>query len=217
LKQIFQCESMTLLCEGHFRIIFMNILMFIFSHNVFRKDPELYNERISRDIRHLAVRIASTIESPEQLTQFCQENGGFKPLFECIHEGALLFNGNSYDLADYTRVPSKEILTKEKLEKEEIFSAASSACKALRDLSNLSQDVASVLTDSALQMNITKENKGEITLIDDLVSLLRYVNKYEKASQRLSSIVRLDKNSGLKNVLQRLSKWLFIEGSLCFL
>lgn len=168
------------------------------------KDPELYNERISRDIRHLAVRIASTIESPEQLTQFCQENGGFKPLFECIHEGALLFNGNSYDLADYTRVPSKEILTKEKLEKEEIFSAASSACKALRDLSNLSQDVASVLTDSALQMNITKENKGEITLIDDLVSLLRYVNKYEKASQRLSSIVRLDKNSGLKNVLQRL-------------
>ena len=48
--------------------------------------PEHYDHRISRDIRHLAVSIATNVEDIREWRLFCQENGGIRPLLECIGE-----------------------------------------------------------------------------------------------------------------------------------
>ena len=182
-------------------------------------DLYLHHDRIRRDIRHLAVRIASTIESPEQWTEFCNENGGFEPLFECIQESAFSMNFNSYDLADYTRSTTDFTKTNNKqhyfesymkqnkgiMEKEEIYTASCTACKALRDLCALSPDVAAVVTDNFIKFDQQMELKNERTLFCDLVILLKYNSDYEKTYQRISALVPLDKGGSL-NMLRRRGK-----------
>ena len=48
--------------------------------------PEHYDHRIGRDIRHLAVSIATNVENIREWRLFCQENGGLRHLLECIGE-----------------------------------------------------------------------------------------------------------------------------------
>jgi len=48
--------------------------------------PEHYKDRIGRDIRHLAVSIANNVAEIREWRLFCQEQGGLRPLFECIGE-----------------------------------------------------------------------------------------------------------------------------------
>lgn len=55
-------------------------------------EPEHYDTRISRDIRHLAVSIATNVEDIWEWRLFCQEKGGLKPLLECIGEPDRLFS-----------------------------------------------------------------------------------------------------------------------------
>ena len=169
-------------------------------------DANLYRD-IDRDIRYLAVRIASTVETPEELSQFCRENGGFQRLFECIHESALSMSTNSYDLADHTRKPSNELQTKGMMEKEEIFAVACTACKALRDLCGLSPEIASIITDTALQLDIQKAKNNERTLIDDLVALLKYNNDFEKRSKRISALNPLDGGNNFNLLRSRRGKF----------
>jgi len=132
--------------------------------------PEHYFERISRDMRHLAVSIASSIETVDQWRTFCQQgNGGLMPLLECIREGARYINlqknqqqqssgstsrntkQDSYfsSSSSYQLGGSAAFLEQH----EESFMAACSACRALRDLCAVSPELSAVITDGILRAN----------------------------------------------------------------
>lgn len=123
--------------------------------------------KISRDIRYMAVRIASTITSTDLWTIFVKENGGFIPLFETIRE-TNTFTRTKFPSSDstthqrqqysYSQQPRYQYpqlslteIRRANEQKEEDLSMATSAFKSLRDLCALSPDLAAVVTDSILQ------------------------------------------------------------------
>ena len=145
---------------------------------------EHYNGRIGRDMRHLAVSIASCINSVEEWQIFCQQStDGLEPLIECIREGA-----------ESIRDGSNSALRR----REEDFRVASSACRVLRDLCALSLDLAAVITDGLLRANADYKSKGGYTLMDDMCTLLRQSDDF------------LDNNASKKSAQgskRRLFRW----------
>jgi len=147
---------------------------------------EHYNGRIGRDMRHLAVSIASCIDSVEEWQLFCQQStGGLEPIIDCIREGAesvregspsspLSSGSDDRDLVSPTGNTRKSSLTR----KEEDFQVATRACKVLRDLCALSLDLAAVITDGLLRANAAYKSKGEHTLMDDMCTILRQADDF---------------------------------------
>eukprot|EP00980_Cylindrotheca_fusiformis_P007253 scaffold1525_cov142-Cylindrotheca_fusiformis.AAC.53 len=131
--------------------------------------PEHYDERIGRDMRHLAVSIASCVDDVSDWVNVCNEfqpTGGMVPLIQCIREGATAIRKNRDDAQMSDLVESKY---------EETFIAASTACRALRDLCALNMDLAAVITDSLLRANTACAKEGS-SLLSDLVTLLQYAH-----------------------------------------
>jgi hypothetical protein len=156
---------------------------------------EHYNGRIGRDMRHLAVSIASCIDSVEEWQLFCQQStGGLEPLIECIREGAeSIREGSSpsstqqqqQPFSDDTAIDSSSSSSAYNYKKgltrtEENFQVASSACRALRDLSGLSQDLAAVITDGVLRANASYMSNGDeqYSLMDDMCTILRQSDEF---------------------------------------
>ena len=133
--------------------------------------PDHYEERIGRDMRHLAVSIASCIDDPTEWRLFCvqmQPTGALMPLVDCIREGAKEIRKRQQE----TEEDEPFIIVE-----EERFLAASSACRALRNLCALSLDLAAVITDGLLRANAAYQ--GE--LMNDLCTLLKYADDNDAA------------------------------------
>mmetsp|Transcript_1393 Transcript_1393/g.2638 ORF Transcript_1393/g.2638 Transcript_1393/m.2638 type:complete len:972 (+) Transcript_1393:218-3133(+) len=156
--------------------------------------PEHYNDRIGRDMRHLAVSIAASIDKPSQWKLFFDEGGGVLPLLECIRDGARSVEQSLPDFLDDEDVDGTNILIEQH---EASFAAACTACRALRDLSALSKDFAAVVTDDILTVNarwstcVVEGRSGYDCstggLISDLLTLLKHANEagtFTKAPRR---------------------------------
>ncbi|EED90234.1 predicted protein [Thalassiosira pseudonana CCMP1335] len=109
--------------------------------------PEHYEDRIGRDMRHLGVSIAATIDKPWQWKLFFDEGGGVLPLLECIRDGARSVEKGGADFVDGDIEGTSSLMEQH----EASFAAACTACRALRDLSALSKDFAAVVTDDILK------------------------------------------------------------------
>ncbi|KAL7500826.1 hypothetical protein ACHAWT_009002, partial [Skeletonema menzelii] len=149
--------------------------------------PEHYKNRIGRDMRHLAVSIAASIDQPWQWKLFFDEGGGVLPLLECIRDGARSVEKGRAD-GDVEGTANSQQLLLEQQQNEVSFAAACTACRALRDLSALSKDFAAVVTDDILRVNeqwstCVVEGDGYDCysggLISDLLILLRHANEAE--------------------------------------
>lgn len=127
--------------------------------------PEHYSERIDRDKRLLAIGIAESVDEPWQWRRFCDEKGGIKSLLKTIQNGANYFVKNDQQGSEF-------LLLLE--EYEETFLAACNACRALRDLCAISDDVRAVMTDEILRANAASGNNA---LMKDFSSLLRHADE----------------------------------------
>jgi hypothetical protein len=148
--------------------------------------PEHYRDRMGRDMRHLAVSIASSVEDAAQWRLFCQQqrSGGLMPLVECIHEGARLMreqqagrrsaSATAMDLLDDDHAPQFTKLLQQHSYYEESFLAASSACRVLRDLCAISPEMSAVMTDGLLRANIAYSKQGDFpsSLMTDFCTML---------------------------------------------
>jgi hypothetical protein len=155
--------------------------------------PEHYEKQIGRDMRHLAVSIASCVDDVAEWRLFCEQStGGLMPLVQCIRDGATsiregreispstsdylvpnIGSGGSSSSSSSSGTSSNSGISL----KEESFLVASSACRALRDLCALSQDLAVVITDGLLRANSGYEETGNYSLMDDISTLLRYADE----------------------------------------
>jgi hypothetical protein len=179
--------------------------------------PSQYFDRISRDMRHLAVSIASSIENVDQWRTFCQEgNGGLMPLLECIREGARNINMQKQQLQQLRN--KKAFVFLEQQQQEETFMAACTACRALRDLCAVSPELSAVITDGILRANAaysttttSTRHRSELfnieeedddgkssthnrqthqtgnNLMHDFMTMLRFANEYSEPTERKSS------------------------------
>ena len=151
--------------------------------------PEHYEKRLGRDMRHLGVSIAASIDKPWQWKLFFDEGGGVLPLLECIRDGARSVEKGKADFiggdADGTAILMEQ--------HEASFAAACTACRALRDLSALSKDFSAVVTDDILKVNdqwstCVVEGEGYDCssggLVSDLLFLLKYANEGETDARR---------------------------------
>jgi predicted acylesterase/phospholipase RssA len=133
--------------------------------------PEHYRNRIGRDLRHLAVTIASATETPEQWRAFCQEGGGLYPLLETVREGA-------------ARLRAQVQLGKdERDESDVLLVAACHACRALRDVAAISPEVAAVLTDGVLRANAAWEGG----LLSGLTTCLTFARDFSESGPSSST------------------------------
>ena len=149
--------------------------------------PDHYKERIGRDMRHLGVSIASSVQEIEEWREFCQEphRSGIIPLVECIQEGARSIRNRrdeSLRVSDYVQT-----------QYEESFLAASSSCRALRDLCALSPEVSAVITDCILRANTACEREHETSLMDDFCTILKYAHDNSEYDYKRSGFWRRKK------------------------
>lgn len=130
------------------------------------------------------VSIAASIDKPWQWKLFFDEGGGVLPLLECIRDGARAVEQGQLDFLD----GDVEGVNSLKEQHEASFSAACTACRALRDLSALSKDFAAVVTDDILRVNTqwstcVLEGSGYDCssggLVSDLLILLKHANEAE--------------------------------------
>ena len=167
--------------------------------------PEHYLGRIGRDMRMLALKIVASTESVGQWRVFCQENAGLYPILETIREGARSIHQQQTlkkkrkkkrrrrlsEQLQQDQSPEQELqqpwlgvvgigVTGDVLDQEQIFRAACSACRAVRDLCAISPEVAAVVTDTVLRANAAWHGG----LMDDFCTMLRYANEYTE--QRVS-------------------------------
>ncbi|KAL3938834.1 MAG: hypothetical protein SGBAC_006335 [Bacillariaceae sp.] len=149
--------------------------------------PEHYQDRIGRDLRQVAVSIATSVNSVEEWVNVCQEMqpyGGLAPLIDCIVEGA--------SMVRLKHKKNRRLVDDPLVEQEEAFAAASTACRALRDLCALNSDLASVITDGLLRANaglIHREGSSS-SLLQDLVTLLQYAHDSSGPNGELPRISR---------------------------
>ena len=146
----------------------------------YRREKSL-TDRMDRDLRHLAVNIAASIETVDQWRLFCQERGGLYPLLETIRQGA-----RALAQQESNKTKRKKTLWRGRKEGkllEESFVAACIACRAIRDICALSPEVAAVVTDGILRANAVW--KGG--LMGDFCAFLKYANDYKETSSSLSS------------------------------
>jgi hypothetical protein len=127
-------------------------------------------EKVSDDQAELALSIASTIETPEQWIEFCENVGGLKPILQFIHSVAEEIKSGRPNEKDGIHLLKPEDLDR--------FSTACSSCKTLRDLCAKDQYWASAITDEILALN----ESG--TIVSDLVLLLKNANEAERISSR---------------------------------
>ena len=165
--------------------------------------PEHYEKRIGRDMRQLAVSIAACIDDAEEFQTYCRQiRGGVYPLLECIREGADAIRQRGKhlqgDSTSSTSYVSAELGVSSHY--EERFLAASSACRALRDLCGISSDLAVVITDTLLRANA---NKKESNITEDLVTILQYAHEADisvstRSRKRRLSLRRRNESSKWK-------------------
>lgn len=152
-------------------------------------DPE-HTDRIGRDMRHLAVSIASSVDSTSQWRRFCEEGGGLVPMLQCIRDGALSVAEGGADIYDEDS-ESFSVFTPQH---EESFMVACTACRALRDICAISPEISAVITegilraDAAWSMSVPNGGGGKDCssggLISDLVILLKHANESERFYRR---------------------------------
>lgn len=152
-------------------------------------DPE-HTDRIGRDMRHLAVSIASSVDSTSQWRVFCEEGGGLVPMLQCIRHGALSVEEGGADIYDEDS-ESFSVFTPQH---EESFMVACTACRALRDICAISPEISAVITegilraDAAWSMSVPNGGGGKDCssggLISDLVILLKHANESERFYRR---------------------------------
>jgi hypothetical protein len=144
-------------------------------------------------MQHLAVSIASNVDSTDKWRLFCDDGGGLSPLLECIREGA-----NSVAEGRQTAVDADgyvDDLMQISPQEEESFLAACTACRALRDICALSPSISAVITegilraDAASAMKVPNSNpEAKACLsggyISNLVTLLRHANEAEVLQTR---------------------------------
>jgi len=138
---------------------------------------EHYEKRIGRDMRQLAVSIAACIDDAEDYQIYCQQiRGGIYPLIECIREGADAIRHRGKSRHGESPSPSSYVSPNLGVSNqyEERFLAASSACRALRDLCGISSDLSAVITDTLLRANA---NKKASNLTEDLVAILQFAHE----------------------------------------
>ena len=171
-----------------------------------------HTARIEKDMRHLAVSIASTIEDAEQWKTFMEDGGGVLPLLECIRDGAKEIEKGPWekDVRDEGMVGLVE-------KREEAFAAACTACKTLRDLCAISKPFASIITDSILRADVAwstpVQNKDEQTnfeggIISNLITLLRFSQEADLLYNRRSrqQKIRALRNKGVQRLGNRKQK-----------
>jgi hypothetical protein len=178
-----------------------------------------HTERIEKDMRHLAVSIASTIEDAEQYKTFCEDGGGLLPLLECIRDSAdEIVRGQNVSLMNEKEGIEAGAMMVGLVEKrEEAFAAACTACKTLRDLCAISKPFAAIVTDSILRVDETwstsveqvdGQTKLEGGLISNLGTLLQFSqqadNLYTPRSRR--ERLRMLRNRGVQRFGNRKQK-----------
>ena len=201
--------------------------------------PEHYRDRIGRDMRHLAVSIASSIEDVSQWRYFCQQQlgAGIVPLVDCIREGAKIIRQGqttrpTTTILGWRRLrrlgwtqrgshPIKQQVQRQEQEQEqqsmisdyvqaldeESFLAASSACRALRDLCALSPELSAVITDSLLRANVVCSKEGP-SLMEDFRTLLKYAHdhiEFDLKQQRRQDKARASRLRRLRR--RQTTKW----------
>ena len=132
-----------------------------------------YNARISKDLCHLSLSIAQSIETPQEWVEFVQNGGGLAPIIQCIHDAVDdIKKGQAPD------IEGVELYAYDQ-RKENCFQAACNACRVLRDLCSKNANWAAVVTDELLHLHHKRKSESETTqgLLDDLVSLLKHTNE----------------------------------------
>ncbi len=193
-----------------------------------------HTARIERDMKQLAVSIASTVENAEQWKAFTEDGGGLLPLLECIRDGAREIENGSWGKGDVYYDDEGMIGLVEK--REEAFAAACRACKTMRDLCTISKPFAAMITDSILRANViwsepVQHKDGKTTLdgglISNLVTLLHFSQQSDNlynAKSRRQKIRRAFRNRGgvqrLGNRRQKRSRFtnhVFVNSSFTIL
>jgi hypothetical protein len=170
--------------------------------------PEHYSDRIGRDMRHLAVSIASSTDEVWQWRLFCREKGGIVPLLECVRDGVKGLERQGQSKSRLRRRRSDDLLLRSPA-MEEDFLVACTACRSLRDLCALSPEMAAVMTDGILRANEAwpvsyplnrsdlKKKKSKMRHrrksadiealshgpISDFVALLKHANEFELSKE----------------------------------
>jgi hypothetical protein len=134
-----------------------------------------YFEKVSIDLNHLSVSTASTIETPEQWKEFCQNTGGLETILNCIHDTVGEIKGRSAAVSAVDHF--EPLLCPDDMDG---FLTACCACRVLRDLCAKDTLWASAITDEIIQLN--QKKKGAI--ISDLVFLLCHTNEVERLYSR---------------------------------
>lgn len=143
-------------------------------------------QKVSPDLNHLSVSIASTIETPEQWREFCQNTGGLETILSCIHDTVEEIKGRSV-------VPMNDFEPLLYPDDVDGFRTACCACRVLRDLCAKDTLWASAITDEIIQLN----KRNGTTVVSDLVFLLRHTNEAERIySKKAWRIRRLMKKHG---------------------
>jgi hypothetical protein len=156
------------------------------AHVVPYKRLNEYFEKVSMDLNHLSVSIASTIESPEQWIEFCQNTGGLETILNCIHDTVEEIKGRSIPINHFEPLLCPDDMNG--------FRTACCACRVLRDLCAKDTMWASAITDEILELN---QKNGNATIFSDLVFLLRHTNEAERIySQRAWRMRRIMKRNG---------------------
>jgi len=143
-------------------------------------DPTHYYDRIDKDMRHMAIAIASSVDFDWQWRLFCEEGGGLYPLVRCIRDGAKSIREGENLVED-----GDDLMFGMTDQHQEAVAAASAACRNLRDLCALSPEFSAVVTDgilradAAMSMTIPNEDSDSSEclsggLLSDLITLLRY-------------------------------------------
>eukprot|EP00550_Attheya_septentrionalis_P006621 CAMPEP_0198291906 /NCGR_PEP_ID=MMETSP1449-20131203/9256_1 /TAXON_ID=420275 /ORGANISM="Attheya septentrionalis, Strain CCMP2084" /LENGTH=988 /DNA_ID=CAMNT_0043990591 /DNA_START=144 /DNA_END=3107 /DNA_ORIENTATION=- len=172
------------------------------------------SDKIARDMQHLAVSIASNVDSTDKWRLFCNDGGGLSPLLECIREGA-----NSVAEGRQTEVDADGNVLVDDLmqippQEEESFLAACTACRALRDICALSPSISAVITEGILRAdaasamrvpNSNPEAKAWLSggYISNLVTLLRHANEAEVLQTRRQSGRREGKHFRRREMVAR--------------
>jgi hypothetical protein len=147
--------------------------------------PEHYNERIGRDMRHLAVSIASNVDEVWQWRLFCREKGGIIPLLKCVQDGARSIHARINEVYDsqFDQFAADQ--------DEETLMAGCTACRTFRDLCALSPEVSAIVTDGILR---AEDGWGASGPMADFVTLLNHANEVE-LKREARDILRLNRRN----------------------
>eukprot|EP00549_Striatella_unipunctata_P010836 CAMPEP_0118721076 /NCGR_PEP_ID=MMETSP0800-20121206/30511_1 /TAXON_ID=210618 ORGANISM="Striatella unipunctata, Strain CCMP2910" /NCGR_SAMPLE_ID=MMETSP0800 /ASSEMBLY_ACC=CAM_ASM_000638 /LENGTH=705 /DNA_ID=CAMNT_0006628879 /DNA_START=154 /DNA_END=2271 /DNA_ORIENTATION=- len=157
--------------KGHPCILFQ--IPVVGKDSISTNTPDDTLDKLEKDLRHLAVSVTNNIDEKSQWTKFCQDSGGLMPLMECIKEGARTAIGTLGSAMEQEGFMLTE-------QEEARILAASIACRGLRDLCNLSQDLAVVITDGILQVDNKWKEENQTGVLGHLCDLLMFAKQCQK-------------------------------------